>query len=246
MHIQYSTPAKLLFFYIFISFINTAPQTPKLTVIFVVDQFAYSYLNQINTNYFKGGLKILLHKGINFTNAHMPHAMPATAPGHVALNTGTTAQYHGIIGNGWFDETNTYIGADDDPSEQATVFGSENIGKSAINIKVDGISYYLCSTMRAHEPHYVYALSMKSLGHKEMPINLVKQFGLMTHADFLHRVKHISANCLHGLLHLTRNIMHVLIRHVFGNLFIHSIMWHMLQLIQIYIIIQKRQKTIYW
>src|SRR5258708_31371875 len=88
-----------LFFASFGSFFYAfSAQKPKITIIFVVDQMAYSYIPKLRSN-FQYGFKTLLDNGINYTNAYHPHGMPATATGHTALSTGTFAKDHGIIAN---------------------------------------------------------------------------------------------------------------------------------------------------
>ena len=105
----------------------TYAKPPRLTIIFVIDQFAYHYFPKLE-KHLKGGIKYLLDNGINYTNAYFPHAMPATATGHAALNTGTFAKDHGFIGNSWFDNEGNRIACDDDNDINNTpVFSSNQI-----------------------------------------------------------------------------------------------------------------------
>jgi predicted AlkP superfamily pyrophosphatase or phosphodiesterase len=108
----------------FISVITHATHAPRLTVILVIDQLPYHIVEQLRPN-LSGGLKYLLRHGINYSHAYMPHALPATATGHAALNTGTFAKDHGIVANAWYDAQGNKIAADDDFSENAYVFDSE-------------------------------------------------------------------------------------------------------------------------
>src|SRR5437667_251810 len=70
--------------------------SPKLTIIIVIDQFAYDYFYKLSP-YFKHGLKYLIENAVVYTNAYHPHGYPATAAGHAALNTGAYAKDHGFI-----------------------------------------------------------------------------------------------------------------------------------------------------
>src|SRR5271170_929098 len=106
----------LVIFFISLFSTDTIPSPhayrPRLTIIMVVDQFAHSYLQKL-APFLNGGLKELMRKGVDYTNAYVPHAIPATATGHTGLNTGTFAKDHGIIRNSWI-ENNKKIMSDDD------------------------------------------------------------------------------------------------------------------------------------
>src|SRR3989338_1677657 len=78
---------------------NNIP-TPKLSVIIIIDQFAYHYLPKLK-NHFRYGFKHLIKNGINYVNAYHPHGIPETTPGHNALNTGVLPNVHAAIGNKW-------------------------------------------------------------------------------------------------------------------------------------------------
>ena len=147
----------------FITYTYTKP--PQLTIIFVIDQFAYHYLPKLE-KYLNGGIKHLLDNGVNYTNAYYPHAMPETATGHAALNTGTFAKDHGFIANSWFDTEGKHIECDDDNDiENTAVFAKEglyNYGKSPKNIMVDGISDQLMLQSQSYAYNQVFALSLKS------------------------------------------------------------------------------------
>jgi len=91
--------------------------------------------------------------------------MPSTAVGHVALNTGTFATYHGVMGNSWHDGDLQKIAFDTAPASTAAVFspsGFYDYGKSAHNIMVDGISDQLILASRPNAPIGVYSFSYKS------------------------------------------------------------------------------------
>ncbi|HJM68784.1 MAG TPA: alkaline phosphatase family protein [Candidatus Babeliales bacterium] len=89
---------KLLFILSLIAIQNITPNTPKLTVVFVVDQLASHYLTKLERN-LSGGIKRFMDNGIIYTNAHQPLGKPSTAPGHVGMATGTVPAEHGIVDN---------------------------------------------------------------------------------------------------------------------------------------------------
>lgn len=129
----------ILFFNISKAEINNIP---KLTVVMVIDQFAYHYIQRMGKN-FNFGIKELQEKGINYTNAHHPHGTPATATGHNALNTGTFAKHHGIILNTWGLQGNKKMRYDQDNSSESLVFGPHGLqkyGNSTKNIMTGGLT----------------------------------------------------------------------------------------------------------
>jgi arylsulfatase A-like enzyme len=147
-----------------VSLLHADQQPPKLTVIFVVDQFAPQSLMTIKP-YVQDGFKILLTEGVVFTNAHHPHGMPATCTGHTALSTGAYANEHGIVGNSWFTSRGICIECDDASAEDAAVLapdGVYNYGKSPHHIMVDGISDHFVLSSTEHRKRHAYAISLKS------------------------------------------------------------------------------------
>src|SRR4051812_41345635 len=141
-------------------------QKPTLTVIFVIDQFAYHYIPKLSAH-FKHGLKFLLDNGVNYHNAYFPHGKPATGTGHPGLSTGAYAKDHGMVANKWINtHTNQKIACDDDDSKDAAILAANNTtyanGKSARNILVDGISDQFVLASRPGQPHYAVSLSLKS------------------------------------------------------------------------------------
>ena len=86
-----------------LSFANICAQNPpRLTIVFVVDALAQNFLTKLSQN-FKRAFAFLDKEGIVFEQANYPHGMPSTAIGHTALNVGTLAHNHGIVGNYWYD-----------------------------------------------------------------------------------------------------------------------------------------------
>ena len=136
---------------------------PQVTVIFVIDQFAFHYLPRLKP-YLTQGIGFLMQNGINYVNAYYPHAMPSTAVGHTALNTGTFATNHGIMNNSWRDGNLKKVSCVDAPAETAAVFsptGFYEDGKSGHFIMMDGISDQLVLESQPSKPISVYAVSNK-------------------------------------------------------------------------------------
>ena len=137
-------------------------KTPKLTIVIIIDQFAYNYLYKLRP-FLTGGIHYLLKHGTVYENAHYPYALPETAPGHTSLQTGTLPKDHGIIANEWY-EKNKLIKCDDDESAKGHVFGQEHnaIGKSPKNIMVDGLSDQFMLQNQPDFSHNAISLSLKS------------------------------------------------------------------------------------
>ncbi len=78
-------------------------EKPRLVVGIVVDQMKYEYIPKFWNKYGDKGFKKLVTQGFNAKNAHYSYAVTSTAPGHATVVTGTTPNYHGIVGNDWFN-----------------------------------------------------------------------------------------------------------------------------------------------
>ena len=78
-------------------------ENPRLVVGIVVDQMKYEYIPKFWNKYGENGFKRLVSQGFNAKNAHYSYAVTSTAPGHATVVTGTTPNYHGIVGNEWFN-----------------------------------------------------------------------------------------------------------------------------------------------
>lgn len=149
---------------IFFSVIFIVPifcKTPKLTVIFVLDQCPYHALIK-QLPFMHAGIKEIINKGITFSNAH--HPSNTTGTGHTGLNTGAFANQHGIIGNRWFNKQGAKVLCDDgDPATSAVLSsdGTYNYGKSPRHIMVDGISDQFVLSSSAHVPHHAISISGK-------------------------------------------------------------------------------------
>ena len=75
----------------------------KLVVGIVVDQMKYEYIPKFWNKYGNKGFKRLINDGFLAKNAHFSYSVTSTGPGHATIVTGTTPNYHGIIGNDWYD-----------------------------------------------------------------------------------------------------------------------------------------------
>ncbi len=144
--------------------LNLPAKAPKITLIFVIDQFPHRYTTQLKKN-LKTGIHRFLDEGVVFSNAHQPHGMTATCTGHTALNTGAYADTHGIVGNTWYSH-GTKVACDDDEPLVSRVLnplgGFYEESKSAHAILVDGISDQFVLASTPEEPHAAYSFGIKS------------------------------------------------------------------------------------
>ncbi|MFC1845674.1 alkaline phosphatase family protein [Candidatus Dependentiae bacterium] len=157
---------KRILFALFTLFTSSiSVSAPRLTIIFVADQFAYHYIPRLDP-FLRGGIRELIDYGVFYQNAHYPHAMPATATGHAALNTGCFAKDHGFIGNKWFDQSGKKIRCTDDPSPSAAIFAKDGslkkgTGASAKNLVVEGVSDQCALQARPGGNNKVFSFSYK-------------------------------------------------------------------------------------
>lgn len=79
-------------------------QEPTLIVQIVVDQLRGDLIERHKHHFDKGGFLYLLNHGINYQNAHHPHANTTTCAGHTTIATGAYPSLHGIINNHWYDK----------------------------------------------------------------------------------------------------------------------------------------------
>jgi predicted AlkP superfamily pyrophosphatase or phosphodiesterase len=139
------------------------PRPPRLTVILVIDQFAYHYLNKL-TPHLKHGIKFLQGRGVCFTNAHQCNGQPGTATGHANLGTGTYGSQHGFVSNSWY-ENGKKVACDNDDSPEARVLfpnGVYDYGKSAQHLMVDGLSDQCVLQSKPDSSFSAYSISLKS------------------------------------------------------------------------------------
>lgn len=138
---------------------------PKIAVVLIIDQFAYHYLPKLQ-KYMRYGIKKMIREGISYTNAHFPHGIPSTGPGHAGLSTGTYPCKHGIIANQWVNEHNKSVPCDLDTVTDAAVInpdgGFYGWGRSAKQVMVDGLSDQFARAATPCCPTNVFSLSLKS------------------------------------------------------------------------------------
>lgn len=162
---NYFSPSYLIILIALTHLSNFYAKPPRLTIIFIIDQLPHQLLVNLYPH-LRGGLKFFMDNGINYENAIVPHARPATATGHAGLSTGTYPKDHGIIDNAWFDtKTETMIKADDDTAVNAAVFsptGTYDYGKSAQYIMVDSISDQFVLQSQPDTPRHAISISLKS------------------------------------------------------------------------------------
>lgn len=133
---------------------------PQLTLVIVVDQFAYHEMIKHQES-FKGGIKYLLDNGIVYENAYVPHALPKTGPGHASLATGALPRDHGIVNNGWFDEKSQhFMRCEEHPLSLA--HSVLPVGLSAGNLITDTLSDQLIMNSTDRNGFIVYGVSQKT------------------------------------------------------------------------------------
>lgn len=155
-----------LYFYIFFSFGLVSANHPRVTIIIVVDQLAAHYFAKLSC-FFNYGFKELIEKGSVYQNAHHPHAMPSTGPGHAALSTGCYPKDHGIIGNNWCTPQGILVSCDDDDPCKAAVINPVtgrcyHYGKGPANIMTDSISDQFMMSDQPDTQRAVFSISLKS------------------------------------------------------------------------------------
>lgn len=151
-----------LFFLPMVTFARNV-RPPRLTVIFVVDQFAHHYIDKLYPH-LKHGLKYLIDHGVYYTNANWRSGQPGTAVGHASLGTGVCADYHGFVSNSWY-ENGKKIACDDDDSDDALVLSPDGVydyGKSAHKLMVDGLSDQCVLQSEPCSSFAAYSISGKS------------------------------------------------------------------------------------
>ncbi len=162
---------------------------PKLTLVMVVDQFAYHELQKLK-KYLTGGIGFMLKNGLVYEQCYMPHGYPQTAVGHAAFATGTLAKDHGLVGNQWINDKGKMIASDYDQDVETTaVFAKDGLhkqGKSAKNMRVDTLSDQVMLRSSPQERFEAIALSLKSraaiamAGHAGLPFWLDMETGWFT------------------------------------------------------------------
>jgi predicted AlkP superfamily pyrophosphatase or phosphodiesterase len=135
---------------------------PTVTIVIVGDQFANNYLPKLKPH-LQYAFKHLLKNGVVYTDAHHPHGVPETTPGHHAISTGTLPKYHGAIFNSWVDDKYKEVRYETDRSGNAAVLNevSGADGISAHHTKVDGLSDQFMKMADKSSEYAAYAFSLK-------------------------------------------------------------------------------------
>jgi predicted AlkP superfamily pyrophosphatase or phosphodiesterase len=140
-------------------------EPPRITIVVVIDQFAYYELQKL-LPFCTKGIRLLHDKGICYSNALQPQAYPVTGPGHAALATGTTGADHGIVANRWPNEQrSSMVYCDDDISPGSSIFAPHGFyaqGASSKALMVDTLSDQLMLNSSPGRDFTVYSFSMKS------------------------------------------------------------------------------------
>jgi predicted AlkP superfamily pyrophosphatase or phosphodiesterase len=132
-------------FSLFIVLITQAnSQQPKLIVQIVVDQLRGDLIRQHQSQFGTSGFNYLLNHGLDFHNAHHPHANTTTCAGHATIATGAYPSLHGIIANDWYDrKSNKLIYCMEDLTTRVLPTSHTRItipGRSPHNLKASTIS----------------------------------------------------------------------------------------------------------
>lgn len=134
-------------------------QSPRLTILLVIDQFAYHEV-LAHRAYFKEGLKELLESGIFYQNAYHAHAMPETSVGHATLSTGAIPSQHGFIANNWISPDGKHRKADAGKADQIIIDAPNAIPAGPQYLMVDTLADQLA--LNSAEPTNIVTLSLKS------------------------------------------------------------------------------------
>lgn len=93
-------------------------KTPRLVVQLVIDQLRGDLINQYHHKFGADGFNYLLTHGIDYHDAHHPHANTVTCVGHATIATGSYPALHGIVNNDWYDlETQQQINCVEDKTK---------------------------------------------------------------------------------------------------------------------------------
>ncbi len=137
---------KLFFstFFLSVCLTHANSQPPKLVVQIVVDQLRGDLIHQHQSQFGEDGFNYLLNHGLDFHNAHHPHANTTTCAGHATIATGSYPAMHGIVDNDWYDrKTNKLVYCMEDftaiplPTSHTK---KTNDGRSPRNLKASTIS----------------------------------------------------------------------------------------------------------
>lgn len=80
-----------------------AAEKPRLVLLITVDQLRGDMPQRHRQRFGEGGLRYLMERGLNYTDANYGHATTFTAVGHATLATGGNPPEHGLASNDWAD-----------------------------------------------------------------------------------------------------------------------------------------------
>ena len=142
----------------------TKRMPPHITVVFVVDQFAYHYIPKLKP-FLRYGIKTLLDKGVVYDDAHHPLAVPETAPGHHSISTGSLPKYHGVVYNSWTSMSDyKKIRYETDHTPRGDILrdtGEIQPGASPHHTTVDGLSDQFMQLSKNKDRYAAYSFSLK-------------------------------------------------------------------------------------
>lgn len=144
---------------VFLFFAHLIGESPRLTLLIVIDQFAYHEL-LAHKKFFTGGLRKLIDQGLFYQNAFHAHAMPETSVGHATLSTGTTPSQHGYIANNWMTRDGVQRKADDGTPEETVIDAPRAIPAGPQYLMVDTLADQIA--LNSAEPTNLVTLSLKS------------------------------------------------------------------------------------
>lgn len=151
----------LLVLLTFSSVLLANPKPPKLVVQLVVDQLRGDLIEKYHHEFGANGFNYLLGHGLDYHNAHHPHANTVTCAGHATIATGSYPALHGIVDNEWYDRKtgrNRYCVADEKSTILPTSRTQKTLeGRSPRNLAASTLSdeLVLAQTGRA------FAVSLK-------------------------------------------------------------------------------------
>ncbi|KTD20569.1 alkaline phosphatase [Legionella lansingensis] len=117
---------------------------PKLVVQLVVDQLRGDLLSKYQQKFGPDGFNYLLQHGLDYHNAHHPHANTVTCVGHATIATGSYPSLHGIVNNEWYDRASHHeINCVED--QQSPILATKhshksNVGRSPRNLIASTLS----------------------------------------------------------------------------------------------------------
>lgn len=82
---------------------NAQGAQTKLVLQIVIDQLRGDLIQQHQHQFGPSGFNYMLKHGIDYHNAHHPHANTTTCAGHATIATGSYPSLHGVVDNEWYD-----------------------------------------------------------------------------------------------------------------------------------------------